>query len=268
MSSGPVDLEGITVGRTADLLGVSVRTLHHWDEIGLVEPSGRTPTGYRLYSADDIARLQSVLVYREVGLPLAEIAEILDDAHVDVTDHLRRQKELLESRISRMHELVHAVDSMMERMMTEENTTPEDQARSFGSSWNDPYHEEAEAKYGHTDDWAVSQKRAAQLGPEEWERVKADLEALEADLARAFLSGVEPGSPEAVELAERHRANVGQWMDVTYAKHVLMACNYVQDPRFAAHYDERAAGLAVWLKAVIDANAQANGVDPSTAEWE
>ncbi|MGO1228476.1 MAG: MerR family transcriptional regulator, partial [Brachybacterium sp.] len=84
--------EDLTVGRIADLVGVSVRTLHHWDSIGLVRPSGRSWSGYRLYDAPDLARIHRVLVYRELGLALAQIGRILDDPSVDPREHLQRQR--------------------------------------------------------------------------------------------------------------------------------------------------------------------------------
>jgi MerR family transcriptional regulator, thiopeptide resistance regulator len=259
---------GLTVGRTAELVGVSVRTLHHWDDIGLVQPSARTWAGYRLYSGADIARVQQVLVYREIGMPLAQIAEVLDDPAADVADHLGRQRELLITRIARLQELVSAVNRMMEARELNEELTPEEQARSFGSEWHDPYHEEAEERYGHTEEWAQSQARAKKMSPAEWDEAKRDLEELEAALAEAKRGGVQPGTEAANGLAEQHRASIGRWFEVSHSKQVLMACNYVDDPRFTAHYDDREPGLAAWLKAIIDANAQAHGVDPANAEWE
>ena len=85
---------GRTVGEVADLVGVTVRTLHHWDRIGLVSASGRTWSDYRMYDDDDVARIHRVLVYRELGFPLAQIADLLDDPEVDEDAHLARQRGL------------------------------------------------------------------------------------------------------------------------------------------------------------------------------
>ena len=82
----------LTVGQVAGLVGVSVRTLHHWDEIGLVVPSARSWAGYRLYGPDDVARIHRVLVYRETGMTLAEVARVLDDPGADAEAHLVRQR--------------------------------------------------------------------------------------------------------------------------------------------------------------------------------
>lgn len=100
--------DSLTVGTVADLVGVSVRTLHHWDEIGLVKPSGRTPAGYRSYSSDDVGRLHRVLVYRELGFGLAAIAELLDDPEVYEEQHLRAQRRLLEEQSVWLRDAIYA----------------------------------------------------------------------------------------------------------------------------------------------------------------
>src|SRR6201996_6984013 len=87
--------EHLTVGRVAELAGVTVRTLHHYDEIGLVRPSARTAAGYRAYSAGDVERLRQVLAYRRLGFRLREIAALVDDPGTDAAAHLRRLRGLL-----------------------------------------------------------------------------------------------------------------------------------------------------------------------------
>ena len=264
--------EDLTVGRVADLVGVSVRTLHHWDAIGLVRPSGRSWSGYRLYDAEDVARIHRVLVYRELGLALAQIGEILDDPSVDPREHLQRQRTLLEERIRRLERTARAVDEMIERTdMTHENgirLSAEEQARIFGADWDPAYQDEARERWGGTEAWKQSAARTREWGPEQWQQVKDELETVESALADALARGVAPGSEEANALAERHRATIARHYDCTRSMQVVLARMYTEDPRFAAHYDERAEGLAAWLRAVIEENARAHGVDPQTAAWE
>lgn len=264
--------EDLTVGRVADLVGVSVRTLHHWDAIGLVRPSGRSWSGYRLYDAEDVARIHRVLVYRELGLALAQIGEILDDPSVDPREHLQRQRTLLEERIRRLERTARAVDEMIERTdMTHENgirLSAEEQARIFGTDWDPAYQDEARERWGGTEAWKQSAARTREWGPEQWQQVKDELETVESALADALARGIAPGSEEANALAERHRATIARHYDCTRSMQVVLARMYTEDPRFAAHYDERAEGLAAWLRAVIEENARAHGVDPQTAAWE
>ncbi|WP_223908716.1 MerR family transcriptional regulator [Actinomyces capricornis] len=265
------DSAGMTVGAAAGLLGISVRTLHHWDAIGLVKPSGRSLSGYRLYSQDDVSRLQRALVYRATGMPLARVKEALDETGMDARAHLARQRELLEERIARLARMVRAVDTMMEAMMEREDTgmalTVQEQAEIWGDDWDPAYAEEAEQRWGETEDWAESARRQARMSKADWMEAHEATESLEAGLAEAFVRGVTPGSAQANALAERHRAELNRWFEVTVAKQVIIARGYVGDERFARHYDRRAEGLAAWLKEIIDANALAQGVDPAAAQW-
>src|SRR5829696_4620451 len=91
--------EGYTVGRVAELSGVTIRTLHHYDEIGLLSPGGRSAAGYRIYEDSDIERLQRVLFYRELGFALEEIATIVDDPRTDALGHLLCHDAVLTERI-------------------------------------------------------------------------------------------------------------------------------------------------------------------------
>ena len=258
----------LTVGQVAGLVGVSVRTLHHWDEIGLVVPSARSWAGYRLYEPDDVARIHRVLVYRETGMPLAEVARILDDPDVDATAHLARQRELLQHRIAHLTRMLRAVDTMMEKNSMGENLTPQQQAEILGAEWDPAWQEEAEERWGDSDEWAQAAARKAAMTRQDWARVAEETEALETDLANAMREGVVPGSERANALAERHRASIDRWFDTTYAKQVLIARGYVANSRFTAYYDKRESGLAAWIKEIIDANAAAHGVDPANAVWQ
>ena len=259
--------QDLTVGEAARLIGVSVRTLHHWDALGIAVPSGRTWSGYRLYSPDDVARLQQVLVYRETGMPLARIGELLDEAGTSALEHLERQRALLLARITRLQRMVGAVEALMDEE-TRMSTTPEQRAEILGTGWDLAWEEEAQRRWGDTDEWAQSEARRAAMSASDWKRVKEESDRLLADLAAAMREGAEPGGERANALAERHRASIDQWFDTSHSKQVLIACGYVADPRFAAHYDGYEPGLAVWLKEIIDANAAAHGVDPTTARWQ
>ncbi|MDA0564726.1 MerR family transcriptional regulator [Streptomonospora sp. S1-112] len=260
--------EGLTVGRAAALVGVSVRTLHHWDDVGLVRPSGRTFAGYRVYSADDIARIHRVLVYRELGMPLAEIARILDDPAADARAHLRRQRDQLLERIERLERMVTAVDRMLEASRSGMRLTPEEQVAIFGDDWQPAWLEGAEQRWGGNEQWAQYTERAAAMTAEDWRRVTARTEELNADLAEARRAGTAPGSAEANALAERHRALLSTYFDCTHAMHACIGTMFATDPGFAEHYDGVAPGMAAWLRDTIHANAEAHGVDPATATWE
>ncbi|MGX6600557.1 MerR family transcriptional regulator [Micromonosporaceae bacterium Da 78-11] len=122
-----------TVGRVAELAGVSVRTLHHYDEIGLVQPSARTAAGYRAYSTTDVERLREVLAYRRLGFGLREIADLVDDPTTDPVAHLRRLRVLLLAQRDRAAAMVTAIDRELEARAMGIRTTPEEQLKVFGA---------------------------------------------------------------------------------------------------------------------------------------
>ncbi|MBC9713302.1 MerR family transcriptional regulator [Streptomyces sp. TRM66268-LWL] len=123
----------LTVGRVAELAGVSVRTLHHYDEIGLVHPSARTAAGYRAYSAADVERLREVLAFRRLGFGLREIADLVDDPATDAVARLRRLRGLLLEQRDRAAAMVTGIDRELEARAMGIEATSEDQLRMVGA---------------------------------------------------------------------------------------------------------------------------------------
>ncbi|MFI1377842.1 MerR family transcriptional regulator [Embleya sp. NPDC020886] len=129
--------EHLTVGRVAELAEVTVRTLHHYDEIGLVRPSARTAAGYRAYAVADVERLREVLAYRRLGFGLREIADLVDDPATDAVAHLRRLRGLLLDQRDRAAGMVTAIDKELEARAMGIRTTPEEQLRGVGKQLYD-----------------------------------------------------------------------------------------------------------------------------------
>ncbi|WP_168219658.1 MerR family transcriptional regulator [Kitasatospora sp. MMS16-BH015] len=121
------------MGRVAELAGVSVRTLHHYDEIGLVRPSARTGGRYRAYSAADVERLREVLAYRRLGFGLREVAELVGDPAVDAVAHLRRLRALVVERRERADAMVAAIDWELAARAKGLTVTPEEQLGMLGA---------------------------------------------------------------------------------------------------------------------------------------
>ena len=168
----------MNVGEVAALAGVTVRTLHHYDRIGLLSPSGRTSAGYRQYAPADLDRLHRVLLYRELGFPLEEVATLLDDPSADPADHLRRQHRLLRDRLERTTAMVAAVEKEMEARSMGISLTPEERFEVFGEHDPEQYEAEAEERWGDTDAYAQSKRRTAAYTKEDWLRIKAEGEDL------------------------------------------------------------------------------------------
>jgi DNA-binding transcriptional MerR regulator len=250
-----------TVGEVARLSHVSVRTLHHYDEIGVLAPSGRSPSGYRLYSAADLQRLQQILFYRELEFGLDEIAAMLADPGRTVADHLRRQHRLLREQIDRRRDLLRAIEKEMEARSMGLSLTPEEQFEVFGTDKvGGEWAEEAEQRWGDTDAYRESQRRTAAYTKDDWTRMKAESDT-QLRAMRDFLeSGVAPGSPEAMALAEQHRQFLTRWFyDCGYDQHRRLAEMYVADERFTKTFDGVAPGLAQYVHDAIVANAATHG---------
>ena len=249
-----------TVGELARLAGVTVRTLHHYDRIGLLVPSERTAAGYRRYTASDLDRLHRILVYRELGFPLEEVATVLDDPDADPAVHLRRQLRLLRDRLERNQAMVEAVEKELEAYQMGIQLTPEERFELFGE--NDPaqYEAEAEERWGETDAYQQSQRRTASYSKEDWLRIKAEGEDVERRFVEALRAGVPADSEQAMDIAEEHRQQINRnFYDCPPQMHAGLGRMYVEDERFTATYENVAPGLAQWVSTAVQANAARQG---------
>lgn len=253
--------EARTVGQVSEALGITRRTLHHYDEIGLVVPSDRSPAGYRLYADADLVRLQQVVVYRRLGFGLDDIRALLDEP-AGVESHLRRQREAVTTRLAELTELVTAIDHALERAMTtSENHADLARLKELvGPAFDEEYAHDAERRWGDTDAWRQARERTAGFTADDWARVQREADRLVEDFAAAFEGGAPADGDAAAALAERHRAQVEEHYDCDHAFQVTLARTYLDDERLAAPYEGRAPGLARYVHDAIVANAARHGV--------
>ena len=249
--------ELLTVGDVARLSGVTVRTLHHYDRVGLVTPSGRTAAGYRLYGEGDLDRLHAVLGYRELGFPLEQIADLLDGA-AEPLAHLRRQHGLVTSRIEQLQRLLRGLEKEMEAHMSGMRLTPQEKFEVFGDHDPDEYADEARDRWGDSDAYRDSQRRTAGYSKDDWVRIKAEGEAVTRRFAELLAAGTAPTSPEAADAVRAHRDHITRWF---YACSPQMqrglAAMYVEDERFTQTYERVAPGLARYVHDAIVAETGA-----------
>lgn len=244
-----------TVGQVADLFDVTVRTLHHYDQIGLLCPSERSRAGYRLYTDDDLVRLQQIVVYRRLELPLEEIADLLDGAD-EPADHLRRQRAAVMTRLGELHELVTAIDRALEREMNDRPATTEELKELFGDGYSEGYQQEAEERWGDSDAWEQSTARTKRYTKADWEQIKVEGEATTNAMVAAKRAGLPADSTEAMDAAEAHRRHIhDRFYSIDHEFHRNLGDMYVSDPRFTKTYDEIEPGLAAYVKEAIHANA-------------
>lgn len=247
---------GYSVGEVSRLAGVTVRTLHHYDDVGLLRPSGRTASGYRLYAPADLDRLQRVLCYRELGFGLDEITAILDDPAADPVDHLRRQHVLLTDRIEELRRMVAAIEKTMEARKMGVELDPQELFEVFGDADPTVHHDEAEHRWGGTDAWKESRRRTAAYTKDDWKRITGDQRRIQERLAAALVAGEPADGAVAMDLAEEHRQHIERWFyPCGHAMHRGLGDLYVADPRFAASYETLAPGLAAYVRDAIHAYA-------------
>jgi DNA-binding transcriptional MerR regulator len=260
LQSDPVTNDGYSIGDTAALANVSVRTLHHYDEIGLLRPSSRTAAGHRRYSAADLHRLREIVFYRELDFGLDEVAAMLADPGAGTEQHLRSQHRMLRERVARGQLLLRALEKEMEARQMGISLTPEEQFELFGTDQlSGEWADEARERWGDTDAYQESQRRTTSYPKDDWARLKAESDAGLAAFRDALRAGLPATGPEAMALAESHRGFLNRWFyDCGYDMHRGLAQMYVADERFSAVYDAVAPGLARYVHDAIIANADAH----------
>lgn len=247
---------GLTVGEVAHLASVSVRALHHYDELGLLTPSVRTEAGYRLYSDADLACLQQVLFFKELGFGLGDIARIMHDPRFDRLEALRMQRRMLMDKSSQLILMAEAVDAAIDATEGGVRMDAKDMFEAFGDFDPKEYEKEAEERWGNTDAYKESAHRTKRYTKQDWIEVRKETEAVNEALAALLDAGVPADDPRAMGQAEQHRLNIDKrFYPVSYEMHVGLAQMYIADPRFAANYEKIRPGLAQYMHDAILANA-------------
>lgn len=249
-----------SVGELARLAGVTVRTLHHYDRIGLLKPSERGRAGYRRYTATDAERLHRILVYRELGFDLARIAGILATNGGDAVEPLRQQRAMLRREVRRLEAMIRGVEELMNAKRLGIQLTPDEMKEVFGGFDPGAHANEVEQRWGNSEAYRESARRAAGYDKAKWLEIRAEADAITRELADAMERGESPAGKVAMDLAERHRQHISRWFyECGYDVHRGLAEMYVADPRFAETYDKVKSGLSGYIHEAILANAARAG---------
>ena len=250
---------GWTVAQVARMSGVSVRTLHHYDEVGLLEPACIGANGYRYYGRDELLRLQQILFHRELGLSLDEIGRILNAESFDRAEALRAHRARLEADIRRRRTLVRTIDATLAALKGETWMNEKAMYRGFDPEVQAAYEKELVERHGPGMQARIDQSKA---GMKHWRQadfdaMQAESEAIEAAMAVALAEGLAPDCATVTALMARQHAWVGRsWNREAPAKAFAgLGRMYVEEPRFVDHYDQRAKGLAEYMAAAMSAYA-------------
>ena len=245
-----------TVSDVAGATGITVRTLHHYDEIGVLRPSERSPSGYRIYDEADLERLQEVLFFRELGFGLGEIRTSLADPGLDRRQVLLRQRSLMADQVKRFRQMVKAIDRALDAIDEGVLMDKEEMFEIFGDFDPTEYEDEARERWGDTDMYEESQRRTGSYSKDEWMKLGAEGRAIGEGLAVLMAAGVEATSESAMDLAEQHRQHISRWFyQCSYEIHMGLGEMYVADPRFTKYWDAFHPGLAPYTRDAFVANA-------------
>jgi MerR family transcriptional regulator, thiopeptide resistance regulator len=238
-----------TVGEVAELAGVTVRTLHHYDELGLLSPSERSEAGYRLYSYADLARLQEILIWRQLGFALWEIQALLDDPGYDRVGALERQRQLVDREVERLGSLAGAIEAAL---AAERRGTRLEEDTMFDGFDPSEYEQEARERWGDTYAYGESARRTRGYGDAEWAAIAAESDEIVNGLVSLMRAGEPPEGAAARALAERHRDHISRWFyPCSPQMHSGLGEMYVADERFAQTYERQASGLAAYFRDAI-----------------
>ena len=231
----------------ARLAGISVRTLHHYDQIGLLMPSSRTAAGYRQYGADDLMRLQQILFFKELDVPLGEIRAILDDPDFDQVMALENHRRLLQLRAERLAHLIRTVDKTIQTL-TEDTmmVTDEELYEGFSKEQIESYETEARERWGSTNAYAESRQRVRNMSKAQWSAVKDQGD--EATRLMAGLMDRDPADPEVQAAIARHHAWIENFYTASAEMYTGLGQMYADDERFRAFYDAYAPDLADFMR--------------------
>lgn len=247
---------GHTVGEVARLASVSVRTLHHYDGIGLLEPSERTAAGYRLYSAADLTILQQILFFKELGFGLDDIRRIMGDRSFDRGEALALQRRMLTEKAARLDRMIDAVDAALDAMERGTTMDEKDMFEVFGDFDPKEYEAEVEQRWGDTDAYKESARRTKGYTKQDWQRFKDEAQQIGTETARLMDEGVPADDPRTMDLAEQARLQIDKWFyPCPHEMHVDLAEMYIVDPRFRATYEKIHEGMAGYWHDAILANA-------------
>ena len=229
----------------AELVGVSVRTLHYYDEIGLLVPACVDRcTGYRYYDESSILRMQEILFYRELDFSLKSIKEILSSPNYETKKALKEQKKLLTLKKERLERLISAIDDAMKG---------ENIMKAFDNSEFESYKTEAKEKWGKTDAYKEHTEKTKSYSKDKWNSLAEGMNDILAELAVCMKNGEDPSSAEAQSLVKTLQSHITEnYYHCTNEILAGLGKMYVADERFKNNIDKHADGTAEFICEAIE----------------
>ena len=236
------------ISEVAKLSGVTVRTLHYYDEIGLLKPSDTTESGYRMYSNKDLETLQQILFFRELDFPLNEIKKIMINPNYDKTEALNKHKELLIEKRKRIDGLIDLISKTIKgdndmSFKEFDNSKIEENKRK--------YSEEVKNRWGNTDAYKEYEKKTSNYNKNSWNAINEEM----VEILKEFADNrnEDPNSFIVQSLVEKWRAYITRNF-YNCTKEILSSLGlmYIGDERFKENIDKYGEGTAEFMAKAIE----------------
>lgn len=241
-----------TVQQLAKLAGISVRTLHHYDEIGLLKPQIRTAARYRIYLEEEVLRLQQILFFKELGVSLNEIKKILDSPQYNPVKLLKEHRAQIEQKAKRYKQLLITIDNTIKKIQGEfVMTSDKEFYKGFTPEEKAIFNQYEEEATQHYDPELVKQvnNKVKQWSKEKWKTVQVENEAISLEFSKVMGKPVD--DKRVQQLVARHHAHIGKFFFANAEVYKGLGELYVSDSRFKKNYDKYQIGLAEFMKEAI-----------------
>lgn len=234
-----------TVQQLANISGTTVRTLHHYDEIGLLKPARVKNNGYRLYNEPELLKLQQIMFFKELDFPLIEIKRILDNPKFDMKKALVEHRGQMEIRKKRLNSLIHTIDKTIKKINKETKMQDEELYKAFNEH-ETKYANETKNRWGGTTAYKQSQLKMAKMTKEEKIAIKKNADIWIKNFVENIKYG--PESDQIQKLIHEHYNSLRVFYEPNIEIYRGLANMYVEDPRFTDYYEKYSKGLAQFMK--------------------
>ncbi len=234
-----------TVNKLATLAGVSVRTLHYYDQVDLLKPSTIQKNGYRVYEERELLQLQQILFFRELDFPVEEIKRIMSASTFDMRQALHDHRAMIELKKKRLTGLIKTIDTTIKKLDNQNPMEEQDMKElydTFGEDTIKKYGEEVKQRWGNTEAYKQSMELYKKTSKADLEKYKQDSDIFMKKVAATMDKGAT--SPEFQALIAEHFKSLSTWYEPNFEMYRGLASMYVDDPRFTAYYENYRVGLA------------------------
>jgi DNA-binding transcriptional MerR regulator len=239
------------VKEVAEIAGVSVRTLHHYDHIGLLNPIRSRDNGYRVYGEEEMARLQQILFFRELDFPLDKIQRILDDPDFDQEQALHHHRKVLMEKRNRLERIIESVEKTILSLKEGRKVSDKDRFEPFDRSeieaHQKKYEKEVQERWGDTDAYKESKRKTASYSHEDWKRIQKEGNEIDRRIIERMSQGSEDAEVQRL-IGEKRQHITDNFYHCTPEIFRGLADMYVNDPRFTKNIDKLKVGYAAFLQ--------------------